>query len=61
MFMGMQRIQRSVSGQIMYQSRYMKLLDLKVAYFLDLKVQPTNLETRDGRHSSESSHRLEDH
>ena len=29
--------------------------------FFSSSFQPTNLETRDGRHSSESSHRLEDH
>ncbi|AES86759.1 hypothetical protein MTR_4g014530 [Medicago truncatula] len=42
-------------------------LNAQVAFLMQMQVQnsrdkePTNLETRDGRHSSESSHRLEDH
>ncbi|RHN51308.1 hypothetical protein MtrunA17_Chr6g0467141 [Medicago truncatula] len=42
-------------------------LNAQVAFLMQMQVQnsrdkePTNLETRDGRHSSESSHRLDDH
>ncbi|XP_039690788.1 uncharacterized protein [Medicago truncatula] len=40
-------------------------LKAQVAFLMQVQnsrdKEPTNLETRDGRHSSESSHRLEDH